>query len=118
MTAAARIPWHPPLIVEHIVLSPPAAQLTLSSRRSTLRRTDREHEAELNRVRQDRWRERQYDNPRTCYIVEGDGDMLNALVRWGRILDHEAGDPKIVGKAIGEVMAELVRNDPLKPPRW
>jgi hypothetical protein len=125
-STTARIPWHPPMVfeIDDHEIAPPTARLKMWLDRKyregatwpeILRRY--KHELELNSGRQARWRE-QERNPSFIVSVPSDGDMLNALVRWGRILDHEADDPKIVGKAIADVMAELIRNDPLKPSRW
>jgi hypothetical protein len=111
MTAAARnIPW---CVVEHIVISPRAGQLKLTSRHPNKEHTNHEREAQRNLEAVERWRERQYDkqhknkiNPRVCCIVEYDADVLNMLVGMGQILDHETGDPKIVGQAISDMLAE------------
>jgi hypothetical protein len=117
MTATARI-WHPPMIFEFVdhVRSPPAAQLTLSSRHPRREHTDKEREDRLNREAVERWRERQHDkrhknriNPRSCYTVEVDGDVLDMLMGMGQILDNETGDVKIVGKAISDMLAEAAQ---------
>jgi hypothetical protein len=117
--AQVRLPWHPPMIFETIdhVIVPRAAQLVISSRHPKREHTDHERDAQLNREAVNAWRERQYDkqhknkiNPRACYTVEGDGDLLNMLVGMGQILDSETGDPKIVGEAISDMLAEAAQD--------
>jgi hypothetical protein len=100
MPATARAPWHKPEIAEHIILTPPAAQLTLSSRHPKRERTDHEHEAELNRNRQDRWRERDAMQLSCGGTVTWSGDVLTMLVGMGQIQDNETDNPKIVSQAI------------------
>ena len=120
-----KLPWHPPQIVEHIIKSPAAAQLLLSGfnpgdphNRWKIRNRD-DHEAELRDARVDKHRKLQVDitkdgekksHPRVCCTVAYDGDILNMLVAMGQILDTETDDPKEVGKAISEMLAEAAQD--------
>jgi hypothetical protein len=116
MTAVPRnIPWR---VVEHIVITPPTTQLRLSSHKPKREHTDHERDAQRNREAVERWRERQYDitkdgkkksHPRSCCTTVYDGDVLDMLVGMGQILDHETGDPKIVGQAISDMLAEAAQ---------
>jgi len=97
-------------------ISPKAAQLTLTSRHPKREHTDREREARINAEAQANWRNRQVDrefrnrsNPRSCSTVESDRDVLDMLVDMGWILDHETGDPKIVGQAISDMLADAAK---------
>jgi hypothetical protein len=122
MTATARATKPSPDIAEDIVICPPAGRLTLSSRHPKKEHTDHEREARLNAEAQARWKNRNYDvypdgrpnknksKKRTCCTTEYDGDILDMLVGLGRIEDGETDDPRIVGEAISEMMAELARN--------
>jgi hypothetical protein len=117
---ALKLPWHPPQIVEHIRLSPDAGQLSLSTsthRYMVLNRDEKK--AELSRARVDNYRERQVDitkdgekkpHPRACCTVAYDAGILDMLVAMGQILDAETDDPKEVGKAISEMLAEAAQD--------
>jgi hypothetical protein len=117
---ALKLPWHRPLIVEDIMLSPPAAQLSLSPttwRYMVLNRDEKK--AELNKARVDSYRERQVDimedgekkpHPRACCTVAYDATILDMLVAMGQILDAETDDTKEVGKAISEMLAEAAQD--------
>jgi hypothetical protein len=107
MTAqAAKLPWHYPVIAEHIMIMPPAGQLTISSSRGPRREhTDREREAQMNRERQARWRERDIDS-KACDVVEWSGDVLTMLVETEYLDDSETGDSKAVAKAISEMLED------------
>jgi len=89
----------------HTVLSPPAAQLMLRSRKPTVKVTDHAREAEQNRDRQGRWRERQIDS-KSCGVIDWSGAVLTMLVETGYIEDGDTGDSRTVAKAIGEMLEE------------
>jgi hypothetical protein len=114
--AAANIPWHPPRVdileVIDVVLIPPAAQLRLICCKPKRKYIDHEHEAELNRERVASWRERQADpkHTRACCTVAYEGHVLDGLVKLGQIQDNETGDPRIVGKALSDMLAEAAQD--------
>jgi hypothetical protein len=89
----------------HITISPRPVQVTLRSRKPTIKVSDHEREAALARERQDRWRERQIDS-KSCGVVEWSGVVLNMLVETGYIEDGDTGDSRTVAKAIGEMLEE------------
>jgi hypothetical protein len=103
--------WHPPWVYEFDdhVLTPPARQLRLSSIHPSRKRTDHAREAELNRDRQDRWRERQIDSKSCGGTVEWGGDVLTMLIEMGQIQDDETGDPKVVARAISDMLEEAAQ---------
>jgi hypothetical protein len=126
MTATARLQWHPPQISEFDdhTISPPATRPKFWIDRKYPKGTiwpeilhRYRHQLELANERQFRWREEQR-NPSFNASVPCDDNMLNALVRWGKLDKDKTDDPKVVGKAILEVMMDLVKNDPYKPSRW
>src|SRR6266700_7133709 len=86
-----------------IVIIPRDARLMLRSRKPTVKVSDHEREAEQNRERQERWRERQID-PRRSGIVEWGGAVLTMLIETEHLSDDQADDPKAVTKAITEML--------------
>jgi len=45
-----------------------------------------------------------------CYSVPVDGEVLDALVRWGWLREDAASDKLAVGRAIGAMVADAVRH--------
>jgi hypothetical protein len=115
--------WHPPMVYEFDdhQMSPPAARPKFWLDRkyppgSTWSEIKSRYKLQLEAAneRQIRWREEQR-NPSFNASVPCDRNMLNALVRWGKLDNNKTDDPESVGKAIAEVLAEINRNDPARP---
>ena len=51
-----------------------------------------------------------------AYTVRINGDVLDAMVRWGWINDADTFDAQKVGNAISEGLTEATANDTLKMP--
>jgi hypothetical protein len=67
----------------------------------------------MNREAQDRWRSRQHDpvyknkaDNRRCCTVEYNGALLDMLVTREWLDEDETGNPKAVGQAISDMLAE------------
>jgi hypothetical protein len=56
-------------------------------------------------IRSRRWRARQ-KRSKAVAPVEYDGEVLNMLVRLGWLGEHEVGDPKEIGRAIGAMVKD------------
>jgi hypothetical protein len=113
MKATARATQPSPQASENIAITPPAGRLTLSSRHPKREHPDKEREAQMNREAVDRWKARQYDkkrpntiNPRVCYTIEADNDVLHMLIDTGQIGDGEMVDARRVGEVISHMLAD------------
>lgn len=62
---------------------------------------------EASRERQRRWRERRAGGT-AIYPVAVSGDLIDALIRWGWLLERDATDQTKVSAALSKVLADAI----------
>ena len=122
MTAQAKLPWHPPKVREFdyptfyqlyperwlsIEISPPAAQLRLTTSRPKRPRTNKEGEAARQRDTYRRMRA-----GKQCCTVEYDDAMLEILVRLG-FPKEKKDDRDAVGEAVKKLWMSIDLSRPI-----